>query len=399
MRFKDRPRRTRWLSWIVVAVAAATVAGYAAGSQVRSPQDALASLAAPDDSVLTATVDRGRISTAESYVGAVRWQSTRPVKVPGSDASVNAYVTETPLGSGDRVEAGSVLMTIADRPVFVLEGPVPMLRDLAPGDRGPDVARFQDGLRSAGYYSATSDGEFGPATSAALERLYEASGHTPPERVVAPEGLFDEEPGRQQEDQQEDQQGRVVERLAFAAAHEIVFVPQLPATLLSYPAGVGELAGDSVAELGVGELVVQVDVPTSWQGPLRKKGAARIQLRIGNDKSDGVVSEVGEPRVLEDRGELLPVTIRSPDARLHGTQVEVVLRERGAPAGLRVPMSALYTAADLGEFVRVVREGATARVAVGVVATGNGVAIIEPDVVDEVRVGDEVVVGVDRSDG
>jgi len=46
-----------------------------------------------------------------------------------------------------------------------------------------------------------------------------------------------------------------------------------------------------------------------------------------------------------------------------------------------------------------VREGVTVRVAVGVVATGNGVAIIEPDAVDDVKVGDEVVVGVDRSDG
>lgn len=393
MRFKDRPRRTRWLGWIVVGVVAASIAGYAAGSQVRSPQDALANLAPPADSLLTATVDRGRISTAESYVGTVRWQSTRSVKVPRSDANVNAYVTETPLDPGDRVEPGSILATIADRPVFVLEGPVPMLRDLAPGDRGPDVARFQDGLRSAGYYSATSDGEFGPATSAALERLYEASGHPPPERVVAPEGMLDEEPGNQQEDQR----GRVVERRAVAAAHEIVFVPQLPATLLSYPAPVGALVGDSVAELGVGELVVQVDVPTSWQGRLRK-GVARIQLRIENEKADGVVSDVGAPRVLEERGELLPVTIRSPGVRLHGTQVEVVLRERGAPAGLRVPLSALYTAADLGEFVRVVREGATLRVAVRVVATGNGVAIIEPDVVDDVKVGDEVVVGVDRSD-
>lgn len=386
MRPQARPRRTRWLACIAIVVVVASTGGYLVGSQVRSPQDVLASSEAPDDSVLTAPVTRGRVSGQESFVAGVRWRSTRAIRLSGSGGELGAVVTGTPMSPGDVVEPGTLLLTVSDRPVIVLDGVVPMLRDLRLGDTGPDVARLQDGLRDADYFDGSSDGVFGSATLAALGDVYDANGYQLPTRQAASEG---ERPRRP-----------VTE--GYAAASEIVFVPKLPVVLLRYDVPIGETVGDAVAEVGVDGLAVQADVPSTWHAALdgRGPGAAQVRVRLSGRTYDGVVSALGAPRIVEDQGEVVSVTVqtrgRALAPSLDGARAELILSERAAPTGLRVPLSALYSSSDVGDFVRVAVEDDVERVPVRIVATRDGVAIVTPGVAGALTKGDEVVIGVDR---
>jgi peptidoglycan hydrolase-like protein with peptidoglycan-binding domain len=266
-----------------------------------------------------------------------------------------------------------------------------MLRDLRLGDVGADVTRLQEGLRSAGYDAGESDGVFGSGTLAALRDLYDAVGYPVPTRAAPQQG---------------DQPARAHPRSEYAAASELVFVPALPATLLGYPAGVGDAVRGSVAKLGVGGVVVRVNVPTAWRARLRPAAGppAGVRIQVGRGRSyAGVVEQVGDPRLVEGKGELVPLTIRprgtGPGRVAAGGPVRVTLTDRAAPRGLLVPLAALYTAADDGTFVRVVRAGAPVRVPVRIETTGDGTAVVAPRDPGALARGDEVVVGVDRRGG
>jgi peptidoglycan hydrolase-like protein with peptidoglycan-binding domain len=387
----SRRPRARWPGLVLVTVVVASVGGYVVGSTVRSPEDVLASAKPPDESLLTVAVRKGSIDSAESFTGKAEWRSTYDVEVPASDSGLRSVVTATPLSAGQGVYAGRVLVEVSDRPVIVLDGAVPMLRDLRMGDVGADVTRLQEGLRDAGYYASESDGVFGAGTLAALQDLYSAVGYAVPTRAAPQQG---------------DKPPRAAPRSEYAAASELVFVPALPATLLGYPAGVGDAVPESVARLGVGGVVVRVNVPASWRAQLRPGAGtpAGVRIQVGRGKADvGVVEQVGASRLVEGTGEVVPLTIRSrsegPEGIAAGGPVEMTLTDRAAPRGLLVPLSALYTAADDGDFVRVVRDGAPVRVAVRVKTTGDGTAVVEPREPRALVKGDEVVVGVDQRDG
>jgi peptidoglycan hydrolase-like protein with peptidoglycan-binding domain len=372
-------------------VVVASIGGYVVGSTVRSPEDVLASAKAPASSLLTVEVRKGSIKSSESFAGKAEWRSTYDVEVPPSGGGLRAVVTATPLSAGQGVYPGRVLVEISDRPVIALTGAVPMLRDLRLGDAGADVTRLQEGLRNAGYYASESDGVFGAGTLAALRDLYGAAGYPAPTQAAPQEGAKPRAPNPRSE---------------YAAASELVFVPALPATLLAYPAGVGDALPGSVAKLGVGGVVVRVNVPAAWRAQLRPGAGtpAGVRIRASRGKAyAGVVEQVGSPRVVEGKGELVLLTIRprsaGPEGIAAGGRVQVTLTDRAAPTGLLVPLAALYAAADEGDFVRVVRGGAPVRVPVRIKTTGDGTAVVAPREPRTLAPGDEVVVGVDQREG
>lgn len=392
MSVRTRPRG-RWLGWLLLAVVVSSVLGYVVGSQVRSPQEVLAETAPPEDSLLTAEVRSGSIDASENVVGRVRWRSTRTVAVDLADAGVRAVVTATPLDRGDAVGPGTVVAEVSDRPVVVLRGAVPMIRDLRPGDAGADVRRLQEGLQDAGHLDGGVDGVFGPSTLAALADLYDAIGYDLPESAAPDAGGSASGAGGDQRAE------------GYASASEIVFVPTLPATLLSYPSPTGAPVESDVAELGVGGIVVQADIPTSWAPLLGRRAEQRAKVSVGTatDTVAARVVSVGRARVVEGQGELLPVVVRTARGTLDpssvGSSVDVTLTDPAAGSGLLVPLSALYSAADLGDFVRVLDDDEQRRVRVRVVATGNGAAAVESVGSGRLQAGDQVVVGVEQDRG
>jgi len=66
------------------------------------------------------------------------------------DSSTGSWFLQSLVGAA----AGAFIGIIGADPVFVLEGPLPLYRDLNLGDNGDDVLAFQKALNSAGYATA-----------------------------------------------------------------------------------------------------------------------------------------------------------------------------------------------------------------------------------------------------
>jgi peptidoglycan hydrolase-like protein with peptidoglycan-binding domain len=79
---------------------------------------------------------------------------------------------------GASVSEGVAVVVVSDRPVFVVEGAVPVFRSLSPGMSGEDVAQLQASLVRLGF-STEVDGFFGQLTKEAVSAWYASNGFEP----------------------------------------------------------------------------------------------------------------------------------------------------------------------------------------------------------------------------
>ncbi|WP_448058598.1 hypothetical protein [Cellulomonas hominis] len=172
----------RWLMTRVVApVTVLTLGlglGWVAADRFQSPEQRQAAAQAPSPGPVTAEVISGVLSETVSSQASITRQSRRSVRIvlPGADA----VVTAEPAAVGSAVGAGTEVLTVNARPVFVLPGAFPFFRDLGTGDTGPDVAQLQEALRAAGHpIPARESSTFGPATVVAVRAMYAAAGYAP----------------------------------------------------------------------------------------------------------------------------------------------------------------------------------------------------------------------------
>lgn len=96
---------------------------------------------------------------------------------PALPAGYEPIVTEAP-SAGAPIEAGSRIVEVATRPVFLFVGKTPAFREMRLGDRGADVKALQSGLRRAGIRTVRDDGVYGTATADAVRTFYARSGYT-----------------------------------------------------------------------------------------------------------------------------------------------------------------------------------------------------------------------------
>jgi Putative peptidoglycan binding domain len=167
---------------VVVGLA---VVGWVAARQIRSPARIAADTAAPKPSPITVPVVRRTLSTEVIVRGTVRYGAPQPVvlatsglKLAANKQASSDIVTRAP-HKGARLHAGKVAMAVDGRPVFVLPGPVPMHRDLGPGDAGPDVRELERALAGLGFDPGSVDGRYDPATEGAVSAFYLRSGWDP----------------------------------------------------------------------------------------------------------------------------------------------------------------------------------------------------------------------------
>src|SRR5262249_9116324 len=86
-------------------------------------------------------------------------------------------VTSVGVHAGEEVGQGTLLVTVAERPVFLFQGKIPVFRAMMLGIHGPDVAELQTGLAAAGFGTGSdASGVYGPGTAAAVTALYKAHG-------------------------------------------------------------------------------------------------------------------------------------------------------------------------------------------------------------------------------
>ena len=163
----------------LLAVVTAAVAGWIAGTRIKSPDQIAAEAEPPEPSAITVPVARMVIANDVVTRGTVRFDEPESVFTPTlAVPELSPVVTWVP-EVGDELDEGSVLFELAGRPTFALQGDLPLFRTVRPGDRGEDISQLQTAFSSLGFDPGVIDGIYGPDTEAALRAFYSAQGYEP----------------------------------------------------------------------------------------------------------------------------------------------------------------------------------------------------------------------------
>ncbi len=172
---------SRRLVLLVVALAAvaAGVGGWLLGRQIESPAEAASRVAAPPASLISVPVELRELSSAVVTRGTIEFDQTTGIDVVGSETG-SSIITRLTKDEGDDLVEGDVVIEVAGRPLFVLEGELPVFRTLSPGLEGPDVLQLEEALLRLGLDPGPVDGIYGARTEGAVEELYRNAGYRPP---------------------------------------------------------------------------------------------------------------------------------------------------------------------------------------------------------------------------
>jgi hypothetical protein len=342
--------------------------GFAASTLIKSPAQIAAESTAPPRTALTAPVTMGTIDNTLAFAGSVVNGNSIELSPPPPTAA-DAVVTATPLAVGSAVAPGSVLIVVADRPLIVLPGGIPLIRDLERGATGDDVARLQDGLRGAGLPVTDKPGVFGRTTQTALTALYAAAGFS------APRGAG----------------GGVA-----ALRSELVFAPDGATGRITAIGGqLGGVVKNPLVTLTTRPTVVTAEISPA-DAKLLTVGNPVTIAGSGVVTGEGTIVSISAPAKGADGGFRCTVVVQ-PSEELSPASVDTQVQV-AAPTGseeepgLLVPLSGVYSAADGSTYVLTAATTKPQRVAVEVIATGDGLAmVVARD--GSLAEGDDVIVG------
>lgn len=168
------PRKLWLLSTIGIFLA--VLFGWVAARQLQSSNQAVANVAPPEPSWVTASVDYRVLTQTVITRGDVVPQITSLVNVPESITD-DPVVTWSGMAVNDVVQEGQRLIEISGRPVFVLVGAVPAFRLMRPGMSGVDIIQLQVALSRIGCTNNDQIGLFGEGTKKCVDSFYRQSGY------------------------------------------------------------------------------------------------------------------------------------------------------------------------------------------------------------------------------
>jgi Putative peptidoglycan binding domain len=274
-------RRRRVLLGIGIAAALVAIGGLIGASFVKSPQQLAADTAPPPDTVTTAAVVsqvltssvqmRGLVYPSTEYdvyasapTSSTGADSGSPSSAGESPSAGEVYISRLTVAAGDTITNGEQLAEIDGQPLFALTGPVPAWRDLTPGESGPDVTELQKALASLGYYDGgDTAGYFGPASEDAVSAYYEHLGYSAPASGGVP-------------------------------AADVVFLPSLPATVVTVNGAVGEQPGQPFLELAPrGSLALTGQLPPAYAGQVKSGLKVTIYDEVTGIHAAGTVADLG----------------------------------------------------------------------------------------------------------
>ncbi|MDR1152205.1 MAG: hypothetical protein LBK72_06990, partial [Bifidobacteriaceae bacterium] len=167
------PRAAIVIAIVIALLAALAVTAVAVGRHLASTKKEA------DTEVRTAPIERTSLSAGMVLTGTLGYGD--PVDLGGA----GGVVTKLP-EAGATVEAGTVLMEVDGRPVFVATGPMPLWREVKPGLVGPDVAALREALAGLGIDAGTpGNATYDGALSAGIAELYSRAGYEPPAALAA----------------------------------------------------------------------------------------------------------------------------------------------------------------------------------------------------------------------
>jgi len=164
----------------LIAIVGLAVAAWLVGSRVQSSDQAAARADAPAASLVTAPVEWRVLSSTVITRADIVAATSVAVPGPTLDAQGGAgsgIVTGVFVDRGEQVMAGSRVVEVAGRPVFVFAGSTPAFRTLRPGMTGPDVSQLQAGLVAVGCAAGESR-VYDDPTKACVEQFYAGAGYT-----------------------------------------------------------------------------------------------------------------------------------------------------------------------------------------------------------------------------
>ncbi|WP_175611145.1 peptidoglycan-binding domain-containing protein [Microbacterium sp. RURRCA19A] len=160
------------------------VAVWCVAAAFTSPQQIEAASTPPDRRPVTAEIGRGSLQDTRNVSGSVRYaEETKAVVSPIRDAD-RSVVTSVSASDGTQVTSGALVLSVNDCPVFFLDSPFPMYRDMGPEDMGSDVKALQENLVAVGLLGE-ADGVFGAQTQLAVQKLFERANAVVPQRSIA----------------------------------------------------------------------------------------------------------------------------------------------------------------------------------------------------------------------
>src|SRR5215831_11986430 len=151
-RLPGSPERRSWA--LPVLVVLALLLGVAAGIVARgfiSPAQVAANAKAPKASLITQRVRFGVLAVPVNMRANVSNGNPLQIAPPSDLGGSLAIVTSVNVSPGQHVGQGTLLLTVAERPVFVFGGKIPVFRAMTPGIKGADVKELQVGLQAAGH--------------------------------------------------------------------------------------------------------------------------------------------------------------------------------------------------------------------------------------------------------
>ncbi len=162
---------------VVTAVAVVSAgAGWLAGRELASPEDARFDARAPEPSLISVPVEARTLAANVVFRGTVRFSDTSSITLAASGTTTPVVTGGLP-EAGTEVAEGALLAEVSGRPVFLLEGRLPAYRSLAPGSEGDDVVQLEEALARLGFNPGPVDGVYDTATEGAVSAWYAASGY------------------------------------------------------------------------------------------------------------------------------------------------------------------------------------------------------------------------------
>ena len=166
------------LAALIIPALVMLLVGLVAGQFVKSPAQVAADAAPPEQTTLTAPVEKGKVQRTESADAQIKPTAPEVVApAPPGGGAEKAVVSAIHVSVGGKVEAGASLVDVAGRPTFVLPGDLAAYRTLGPAMTGPDVTQLQAALRTLGYKIPDDEKTFGAATKEAVNALYTDRGY------------------------------------------------------------------------------------------------------------------------------------------------------------------------------------------------------------------------------
>ena len=160
-------------------VITASVGSWMAGSKIQSPAEAAARTAPPTPSPILVPIEK-RILTSDVITrGTARFGLPQSLSLVPSTLKGGLGVITTLPARDTQLNEGDVLLTASGRPVFVLQGDIPVYRDLTPGMSGEDILQLETGLARIGFDPGPVDGVFDEQTGVAVGAWYTSAGFQP----------------------------------------------------------------------------------------------------------------------------------------------------------------------------------------------------------------------------